>query len=178
MSAHPPTAIPPDLEPLVRQWGRRWGLPDLADHLSVRFSDRMTRSLGRCRPASGRVRLAAHLQDGPAALLEEVLCHEVAHVAVHQLQGRGSPPHGPIWRELVEAAGYPARMRAPATSTATAPSRPTGPRPRYVHRCPVCHTERMARRPVPEWRCAECLAAGLDGRLEITRLAPDPAADA
>jgi hypothetical protein len=30
----------------------------------------------------------------------------------------------------------------------------------------------MAGRPVPEWRCAECLDAGLSGELVITKLAP------
>lgn len=69
MSPRPSTAIPPDLEPLVRQWGRRWGVPDLPEHLSVGFSERMTRALGRCHLASGRIRLAAHLREGPTALL-------------------------------------------------------------------------------------------------------------
>ena len=173
MSPRPSTAIPPDLEPLVRQWGRRWGVPDLPDHLSVGFSERMTRALGRCHLGSGRIRLAAHLREGPTALLEEVLCHEAAHVALHRLQERAQAPHGPDWRQLVEAAGYPARLRAPAGTVHAAAARRTVRSARYAHRCPICHTVRIARRPVPAWHCAECVAAGLKGTLEITRVASE-----
>jgi hypothetical protein len=39
----------------------------------------------------------------------------------------------------------------------------------YDHWCPVCQSSRQARRPVKAWRCAACVAVGLDGTLEITR---------
>lgn len=186
----PPAAV--DLRALVSAWAAAWGDAGLADAVAVSFSPRLRRSLGRCRPAAGRITLRADLRDGPEARLAEVLCHEAAHVAVHRRHGRAARPHGPEWRALVEAAGYeprrlgadppPDRARAgsPAGPAAAEPagSRPTPPaaarrnpaaRYRYEHRCPVCHTARWARRPVRAWRCAECLDAGLAGELLITR---------
>jgi hypothetical protein len=32
----------------------------------------------------------------------------------------------------------------------------------------------VGRRPVKAWRCAACVAAGLDGKLEITRRTTKP----
>jgi ribosomal protein L37AE/L43A len=37
-----------------------------------------------------------------------------------------------------------------------------------LHRCPVCHSVRRAKRPVQQWRCRSCHEAGLNGCLEIT----------
>ena len=42
------------------------------------------------------------------------------------------------------------------------------------HWCPVCQSSRKARRPVKAWRCAACVAAGLDGTLEIARRTTKP----
>jgi len=41
--------------------------------------------------------LAAHLENGIGDPLEEVLCHELAHVAVYRLHGRAARTHGPEW---------------------------------------------------------------------------------
>jgi predicted SprT family Zn-dependent metalloprotease len=73
----------------------------------------MTRSLGRCQPEQKRIRLASWLREAPGELLAEVLCHEAAHVAVHELHGRGCRPHGSEWKSLMRAAGYDARTRIP-----------------------------------------------------------------
>ena len=89
----------------IEEWGRLWGVPDLTAGVSISFSKRMTRSLGRTRPGQGTVRLAHHLKDAPPDVLEEVLCHEVAHVAVHRRHGRSAKPHGPEWADLVQSAG-------------------------------------------------------------------------
>ncbi|HLE72474.1 MAG TPA: hypothetical protein VJH87_22540 [Vicinamibacteria bacterium] len=39
----------------------------------------------------------------------------------------------------------------------------------HGHRCPVCQLFRAARRLMSRWRCAACVASGLEGRLSITR---------
>jgi predicted SprT family Zn-dependent metalloprotease len=39
-------------------------------------------------------------------ILEEVLCHELAHVAVYRLHGRSVRPHGPEWKRLVRQVGF------------------------------------------------------------------------
>ncbi len=132
--------------------------------LSVSFSERMHRSLGRCVPRTGAVRLNARLLGDNPELLEEVLCHELAHIAAFQLHGSKVRPHGSEWGSLMRAAGFEPRVR-------THLNRDVGEAAQafYEHRCPVCHTKRLARRPVKAWRCAECFAAGLEGKLIIER---------
>ena len=58
------------------------------------------------------VRLSAELAAAPVAVLLEVLCHEIAHLAVRDLHGR-CQPHGPEWAALVRAAGFKPRRRIP-----------------------------------------------------------------
>jgi len=103
----------PHLLAAIPSWAEAWGVPGLEARISVGFSTRMTRSLGRCQPEQKRIRLASWLREAPAELLAEVLCHEAAHVAVHELHGRGCRPHGSEWRALMRAAGYDARTRIP-----------------------------------------------------------------
>jgi len=164
-----------DLQAHVARWGRLWGLPDLPDRVTVSFSRRQRVALGRCLPARGVVRLNARLLECPHALLVEVLCHEAAHVAAYLLHGR-CRPHGAEWKALMRAAGYAPAARAQLPAEIEATLRPPR-RPRvYEHRCPVCRAVRLARRPVPQWRCAACLAAGRDGRIVIHRRDAAPGA--
>ena len=163
--------IPEGLREKARRWEEIWNVPDLLDSVSIEFSTRFRTSLGLCRPAQGRIRLADGLRNGDAHLLEEVLCHELAHVAVHRLHGRRAKPHGPEWKSLLVKAGYEPRVRV-LEDDPRLPATFNKPRPRWEHRCPVCQARRTAGRPVPEWRCAECLDAGLSGELVITKLPP------
>ena len=153
----------------AERWGKLWGLPKLAESVTVEFSRRFRTSLGRCRPGQGRIRLAAHLQDGNGKLLEEVLCHELAHVAVYQIHGHRARPHGPEWKGLLSQAGFEPRTRF-LRGEGKFPPRSEKPRARWEHRCPVCQAMRMAGRPVRNWRCAKCRNAGLPGELVITRI--------
>lgn len=167
MPAPPPSA---NLTALMRPWARRWGLPGLEDGVRVRFNPRLRRSAGRCSPATGEISLHPALASAPPQSLATVLCHELAHVAAYQLHGRAARPHGPEWAELVIQAGHRPSVALPSrTLGIPAPSQRKQPGPSYLHRCPVCHFSRLARRPVPAWRCAECVAAGLDGRLIVSR---------
>ena len=158
-----------EIRRLIAHWGKLWGLPELASTLSVQYSTRLRRSLGRCRPATGRVTLSAGLREASPERRAQVLCHEVAHVAVHQLYGHAAKAHGPEWRHLVTRAGFIPEVRAiapePEPSSLSVPSSILP----YEHRCPVCQSVRYARRPVRRWRCAECLEAGLGGELVISR---------
>ena len=153
---------------LMRPWTARWGLPGLEYGIRVRFSRRLHRTLGRCRPERGEIVLHAALQDAPTRRLASVLCHEAAHIAAYQLFGSGANPHGEEWATLVHAAGFRPAVRASLRSSAdNTPrvSRRTPMRGLVVHRCPVCQTERVAKQVVRGWRCAECVAAGLEGLL-------------
>ena len=163
--------IPETLRPQVVRLALLWGLPGLVDDVSVEFSRRFRRSLGRCWPAQGRIRLGAFLLAGDPALLEEVLCHELAHVAAFRLHGRRIRPHGPEWKALLVQVGFEPRVRIPE-GHAGLPKLSTAARARYEHRCPVCHAVRMAGRSVPQWRCAMCWEAGRSGKLDITRIPP------
>jgi len=103
--------IPDALRSQAERWAELWGLPGLTESVTVEFSRRFRSSLGLCRPAQSRIRLAAHLEKGNGDLLEEVLCHELAHVAVYRLHARAVRPHGPEWKGLVAAAGFEPRAR-------------------------------------------------------------------
>lgn len=158
----------------ARRWLHLWNTPELAGRTTIEWSVRMTRSLGRCYPERRLIRLAAFVDKADKALLEEVLCHELAHLAAREIHGRRIRPHGPEWKALMRAAGYDPKVRLPAPPNAPQP-RPRRPRTRrrylYLHRCPRCQLSRPARRAVRRWLCAACLASGLDGVLEIFRRA-------
>jgi predicted SprT family Zn-dependent metalloprotease len=161
-----------ELRGLIDLWGRLWGIPQLASTVDISYNARLRSSLGRCRPSSGRVSLSAGLREASPERRAEVLCHEVAHVAAFHLYGPAAKPHGPEWQALVASAGFQPRVRsAPAAEERHSVSVPASTFP-YEHRCPVCLSVRYARRPVPRWRCTECLDAGLGGELLITRRPP------
>ena len=75
------------LDMKVRRWAKIWRAPGLPNRVSVSFSQRMRRSLGRCAPQTGVVRLNAQVLRGKPDLLDEVLCHELAHIANVELHG-------------------------------------------------------------------------------------------
>jgi predicted SprT family Zn-dependent metalloprotease len=166
---------------LLQRLGRLWGAPSLVG-LAVALNPRLRRTLGRLVGSPWRVEL------GPAALadakrLREVVTHEAAHAAIATSEGAaGRAPHGPEWRQLMARAGYPAATGAHGRCRQSPTLRGKRARPRsvagaptwYEHWCPVCQSSRLGRRPVKSWRCAVCVAAGLDGRLEITPRAKQP----
>jgi hypothetical protein len=41
---------------------------------------------------------------------------------------------------------------------------------RIRHFCSVCHFSRFAKRRMPRWRCPECQAIGLEGKLGTERV--------
>jgi hypothetical protein len=95
----------------VDRWEAAWGMPGLSHSVTVEFSGRLRSSFGNCRSAEGRIRLAERLRNGSRELLAEILCHELAHVAVHRLYGPRARPHGPEWRRLMARAGFAPRAR-------------------------------------------------------------------
>jgi len=163
----------------LRQLATLWKEPELLD-IPVTPNPGLSRTLGRLLGRPWRIEL------GPRALvsskrLREVVTHEAAHAA---FATNGDPtrqaPHGSEWRRLMALAGYPQatgahwRCHSPAGQSPRPKQQPkpgTQPAIAYDHWCPVCQSSRQARRPVKAWRCAACVAAGLDGTLEITRRA-------
>jgi predicted SprT family Zn-dependent metalloprotease len=165
--------LPAHSRATIARLGRLWGLSDLAATVEIRFNPRLRNSLARCRPADGRISLNTSLPGENSRRLDEVLCHELAHVAVYRLHGPDAQAHGEEWKALVRKAGFEPSVRTTAARPDTSNDARNPIRYRWEHRCPVCQTVRSARRPVTTWRCAECMDAGLDGRLVITRVSAD-----
>jgi len=153
----------------LRLWLETWNTPGLAARTRIEISPRLTRSLGRCYPDRRLIRISSHLEGAPDGLLHEVLCHEMAHLAARELHGRNVRPHGPEWKALMTSAGFEPRTRLPSPNGAPLLRRSRRAPYVYVHRCAVCQAFRPARRRMSRWRCAACVASGLEGRLTITR---------
>ena len=158
----------------MRRLGALWRSRALGG-IDVVPNPRLSKTLGRLVGRPGLIEL------GPRALvtaktLREVVTHEAAHAATRD-GAEHRPPHGPEWRALMARARYP-KARGPRwrchKEAPGSPRRRHQPKPKaapptpYDHWCPVCQSSRVGRRPVKAWRCATCVAAGLDGRLEIT----------
>jgi len=162
---------------ILRRLGALWESRTLAG-IDVLPTARLSKTLGRLVSRPWRIEL------GPRALvssktLQEVVTHEAAHAATRD-GAEHQAPHGPQWRALMARAGYPKakggrwrchREAAGRPRTERQPKPKDAPPTLYDHWCPVCQSSRVGRRPVKAWRCAACVAAGLDGALEITRRA-------
>jgi predicted SprT family Zn-dependent metalloprotease len=159
------TDVSSSFEHRIAELANLWSMPDLTASVSLRFSSRLKRTLGRADGTTGRIVLAAFLADDPA-LCDVALCHELAHLAAFRLAGASERPHGPTWQRLVREAGCPSSLRIAVGAPAEERSA-TRKATRYRHYCPICHFSRIAGRRMTGWRCADCVAAGLDGRLEI-----------
>ena len=151
---------------------RAWDAPGLSKGLKLVVGHRLERSLGRCYPKRGLVRIARFALDLPAELRDEIICHEAAHLVVFQRYGRTARPHGAEWKELMRSVGLTPRVRIQLDHLAPClPARSPSVRVLYDHRCPVCHAARIARRRVSRWRCRNCVEAGLPGVLDVSRRA-------
>ena len=110
-----------DIHRALQSWCHVWAADDLAAQITVEFSSRMTRSLGRCYPERNLIRIAQFVLEDSDALVQEVLCHEAAHLAAHHLYGSSIRPHGPEWKALMLAAGYPPSVRFKLASISRPP---------------------------------------------------------
>lgn len=155
--------------PQVERFAAVWSLPTLAQTVSVRYSARLSRSWGRTNLDRHTISLAPELKNN-AELLDAVLCHELAHIAAYILVGHSERPHGPTWQRLVADAGH--RSAARLADDTIAPSSRHAESRRYLHRCPICDFSRRARKPMPSWRCSDCVVSGLDGVLIIEENRP------
>jgi predicted metal-dependent hydrolase len=100
-----------DIRRALRDWCHLWGVEEIAPEISVEISSRMTRSLGRCYPDRKLIRIAQFVREESDALVQEVLCHEAAHIAAHHLYGSSIRPHGPEWKALMQKAGFPPSVK-------------------------------------------------------------------
>ena len=111
--------LSPEASARAHRWLHLWNTPELATRTTIEWSPRMTRSLGRCYPERRLIRLAAFLREADSALLEEVLCHELAHLAARELHGRNIRPHGPEWKTFTLTSLAPGSAPPPNGQTET-----------------------------------------------------------
>ena len=109
------------IDRLFSEWCGTWGVPDLSKQVSVKASGRLSRSIARCYPQKKKIHLHREVPNSPYEFFREVLCHELAHIAVHELNGNGCRPHGREWKELMRKAGFEPRTRLLVIAPATAP---------------------------------------------------------
>jgi predicted SprT family Zn-dependent metalloprotease len=152
----------------MRDWSRTWNATDLPETIEVRINPRLSRAIARYLKERNLIEV------GPRFLKlrsrkAEVMCHEFAHAAAYLLYGNRVRTHGPEWQALVERAGFTPHVRIDIAPERGADKLGSQLTTTYEHRCLVCQMTRNARRPVRQWRCAACAAAGLPGTLEITR---------
>ena len=157
---------------LIATLMRTWNVPAEALAVELAANPRLKRAVARFRRRERVIELGPRFFE-LSSRQEEILCHELAHAVVAFVHGSSANAHGPEWRRLVEAAGYRAEARTtralPIEQGSVAPQRRASLQLVYQHRCPVCQMVRRAKRPVPQWRCAACVAAGLPGTLQITK---------
>ncbi|MEN8163419.1 MAG: SprT-like domain-containing protein [Acidobacteriota bacterium] len=114
---HRKTDIPQEhaegLERHLKHFLGLWEVDAFAPKIEMRLSTRMTRTIGSANPARNRITLAAWLFNQPQEIIDEVLCHEAAHLVVHHLHGPGLRPHGREWQALMRWAGVAPRVRIP-----------------------------------------------------------------
>jgi predicted SprT family Zn-dependent metalloprotease len=150
---------------LIRQWATKWNALGTTGQITCEWSSRLRRSLGRAYPERMLVRLSLLLREPLyEPLFDEVLCHEVAHVVVFKVHGRGATSHGLEWQTLMRQAGYEPRR---SFHTKDLPNRKDRESVRYDHVCPICQSKRTAKRPMPTWRCVACSNVGLRGELIV-----------
>ena len=109
--AIPAPAVPAEFQAWIAGWGAIWSVPDLPSRVRISFNRRLTRSLGRCTPRTGSIRLNPRLLHAGPGVLREVVCHEAAHAAAWILHGGAARAHGREWKELMRRAGYAPRAR-------------------------------------------------------------------
>ncbi len=111
------------LEVQLRHCLDLWQVGSLAPEIGIRLSTRMTRTIGSANLSKNRITLAVWLFEQPQAIIDEVVCHEAAHLAVLHLYGQGVRPHGREWQALMRRAGVTPRVRIPLPNPPPMPRR-------------------------------------------------------
>jgi hypothetical protein len=114
MSAPHGVSLSAPIRRSLDRWLHLWTVPELKAKSRIEWSSRLTRSLGRAFPEKRLIRIASFLSTADEPLLEEILCHEMAHLATRELYGLKSRPHGPEWKALMVKAGFEPRTRLPS----------------------------------------------------------------
>lgn len=158
-----PSILEPEEWSDIHQLCLLWGIEDIENEIRVEFSTRMTRSLGRTQVKRKIIRLSACLSGPLKKHIQEVICHELAHIAVEHKYGDNKKPHGTEWQSFVKLAGYEPSMRMVLDRS----NLPKAGLRKFKHKCLVCSSERFAKVRMTRWRCSSCVETGLEGMLTI-----------
>lgn len=74
-----------DLDRRAREVAGRYGLPE---PIQIEWSNRQLSRWGSCTPSDGKVRISSRLATMPTWVLDWVLVHELAHLAISDHGGR------------------------------------------------------------------------------------------
>lgn len=140
-----------------------WEIEEVEEEISVEYSSRMTRSLGRTQPLKKIIRLNLDVLSSLCQHLEEILCHELAHIAAVHKYGESISPHGQEWQSLVRQAGFEPNIRMHVSSSKIIQVS----KRQFKHKCPICFSERIAKTRMTSWRCGSCVKEGMGGELII-----------
>ena len=160
------------LQQALGNWTRIWCYPSNAPAIRYEVTERLTRSLGRCKQHEALIRLnRILLMRQNRQILFETLCHEAAHIAAHYLYGTRAKPHGAEWQSLLKLAGLEPRTAINAGDIVglNEPSNRDGSL--YQYHCPTCGMLHRARFRTSRLRCRGCVDAGRSGVLTVTRVA-------
>jgi predicted SprT family Zn-dependent metalloprotease len=135
--------------------------------LRVTLNPRLRSTLARWVAPTDVIQINPAVADRDKSAIPEVVCHEAAHLVVWDRHGRSARPHGLEWSALMRAAGFEPRATLVHCGQR---QRPQTNMLRVRHVCPVCHFSKIAKRRMTQWRCPECRAIGLEGRLRAERL--------
>ena len=108
MNAQFGAELPGPCRRALDRWLHLWDVPHLEAKSRIEWSPRLTRSLGRSYPDKRLIRIASYLESAPDGLLQEVLCHEMAHLAARGAPRTKRPPPRP----RVESPHDQRRLRA------------------------------------------------------------------
>ena len=146
----------------LRSLAQLWRYPGVS-RLRLRINPRLTATLARVLVNEKLIEFSKTVARLDARNRREMICHEAAHFVVWQRHGAAARPHGPEWAALVRLAGFePKASRVRCGQS----QRRLGGETLFRHKCPVCHFSKHAARRMPRWRCPECRAIGLPGRLQ------------
>jgi predicted SprT family Zn-dependent metalloprotease len=155
-----------ELARTIERWAELWRVVGLRDRVTVHFNARLRTTIARWVIESNRLEISSRFFELRRDQ-RQILCHEFAHAAAVMKYGRAVRPHGPEWCHFVRVAGFEPVTHLVFRQAGRATSKAARPLPVYEHRCVVCQAIRYARKPVTNWRCVECVGAGLDGALDI-----------
>lgn len=149
---------------LLVELAKVWRNPGVS-RLQILVNPNFKSTIARWLSPSGVLEISPSAESRGATEFCEIISHEAAHFVVWYQSGSAARPHGPEWAALMRAAGFEPR----ATLVRCGHRRGGDDRIRIRHFCTVCHFSKFAKRRMPHWRCPECRAIGLEGKLKMER---------